>query len=146
MKILNISIEKSKILEEVALASAYSGAKTEGSPDFFDRVATIEEDAGLLSRFWTRMCGTVTDKLKSFITASETTDESLSLTLELSGAYDDSLTPSVKSDLFSAMAAGVAAGWFQITFPSRAHEWEAQSELLLKRCFSKLCHRKKPKR
>lgn len=146
MKILNISIKKAEILEEVALAAAYSGAKTEAAEGFFDRVATIEDDSGILSRFWTLICGRVADKLKNFITASEISGDSLSLTLELSGAYDDTLSPSVKSDLFSAMASGVTAKWFRITFPARAPEWEDQSAELLERALSKLCHRLPPQR
>lgn len=147
MKILTIIITKDNVFEDVSLASAYTGAKTDDDSGVnFNRIATIDADNNLLSRFWIQACGIVTDKLKSFIMASEINENSIKLTLELSGAYDDSMSPSVEKDVFSAMTAGVTAQWFAITFPERTKEWDEKSAALLNRAFAKLCHRRRPKR
>lgn len=146
MKNININIDKSIIFRDVSLNSAYAGAKNTSENGFFERVATIEADEELLSHFWTDMCGLITDRLRAFVTSAEQKEDSLHLTLEVSGSYDDSLTPSVISDLFAAMTAGISARWFSFTFPQQTTDWKIQSNELLNRVIGKLCHRKRPTR
>lgn len=143
MKILLINIFKDAIISEVALTSAYAGAKM---AEDFERVATANKDNKLLTRFWMEVCGRVADKLKSLINGHKLSETSLQLQLSLSGNYDESLNESVESDLFSAIAMGVTAGWFRYSLPEKAAEWKTESERLLTSAFSKLCYRRKPQR
>ena len=159
MKIITLSFSKAEIFQQVALATAYTGAKAEppnnntntsdkliSAGQLFDRVATINSDSSILSTIYTQVCGEVQDKFKTFITAVDTSLEALTLTLELSGAYDDSLTESVKGDIFEAMVAGITAGWFRYSLPSAVTDLENRCSQLLSRAFAKLCHRRKPDR
>ena len=146
MKNLIIIITKSTVLDDVSLNSAYAGAKSNDGKASFDKVAVIEQDEAMLSRFWTEMCGKITDKLKEFVAVSSLTSDKFSLTLELSGAYDESMSQSVVEDLKAALATGVTARWFRYTLSDRAEEWDAQSTRLLDSALSKLCHRSKPVR
>lgn len=52
MKTLNIKILKSDVLHEVALATAYIGAKKSDDGVYYDRISTIDEDEQALDRFW----------------------------------------------------------------------------------------------
>ena len=142
MKKVNIDIKKNNILKDVALNTAYSDNRAET----LERVATIECDDALLTKLWKEVCGEVTEKLRSFTVASQISADSLKLELELSGAYDSGLTPSIENDLASAIAAGVTAGWFQFTLHERYEEWERRVSALIERAVSKLCHRLKPVR
>ena len=147
MKIIEIIINKAEIFNEVSLNSAYTGAKS--SPEdsgFFDRVATVEADEELLSKFWTEMCGETTDRLREFIQTTATTAEAFKLTLEVSGSYDDSLTGSVTADISSAFTAGMCAGWFRFSVPALSEQWRLDSANLFRRAISKLCYRKRPQR
>lgn len=146
MKEIEIIFNKAKILDEVSLNSEYVGSKSTEPDDIYDRIATVEADTLLLSRFLAEMYGNVTEKLREFISKSGSAGEDFTLTLELSNAYDDSLTHSVKEDLFTAVAKGVAARWFRFTMPDRATEWLNESEALLTRAHTKLCFRRKPLR
>ena len=146
MKEIKIIFNKTEIYDEVSLNSAYAGAKNATGEDIYERVATVDADRELLSRFLTEMYGKVSERLREFIVESEEREDEILVTLEISGAYDDSLTPSVRSDLFGAMAKGVASMWFRFTSPSRSAEWLAESDSLLSRAYSKLCYRKKPLR
>ena len=141
-----ISISKSAILDEVSLNSEYAGVKTPGETGLYDRVATVEADSLLLSRFWTEMCGEITDRLHDFITSSSISEDLFSLNLELSNAYDPSLTQSVIDDLRGATAAGVTGRWFRFTFPDRADAWTEKAASHLAKAYAKLCHRRKPVR
>ena len=143
MRKVVININKSDILDTVALNSAYVSTDKEHTGE---RVETIETDNSILTRFWSEMCGNVTEKLRNFIFTGAVNLESMKLELELSNAYDESLTPSVINDLSAAMVAGVTARWFQFRFHDRYEEWDNRSAQLLDRAFSKLCHRKKPTR
>ena len=146
MKNLNFSFEKTGILEEVSLNTAYAGAKSEEEKPIFDRVATCDSDEVLLLKFWREMYGMITDRLRSFILSSDFSDAAFSITLELSGAYDDSLTPSVKNDLYAAIVAGITSRWFAFVCPAKAVEWKTESERLFDSVVSKLCHRRRPVR
>lgn len=144
MKNISLSISKTSILDEVALNSEYAGAKSGSDSEIYDRVAVIPQDNEILSRFWTQMCAQVIRQLKEFIGMSQLSESSLSLTLLLSGAYDDALTPSVKDDINAAIAAGVTARWFRYTFPDKLSDWESQSARALDSALSKLCMRRRP--
>ena len=143
MKNLFITILKDAIISEVALTSAYAGVKL---GEDFERVATVDKDSRLLSRFWLEMCGRVSDKLKSLISSQSLSESSLQLQLSLSGSNDESFNDSVESDLFSAISMGVTARWFRYSLPEKAAEWETEAERLLTSAFSKLCYRLKPQR
>lgn len=146
MKNINISIAKAEVFEDVSLSTAYTGAKTDVSKDFFLRVATDKADIDILDRFWRITCSCITEKLKDFIRSSDFSGQSLNLSLELSSAYDEALTPAVEKDLFAFISAAITTRWFTMTFPERASEWETLSSSLLSRVIANLCHRKKPSR
>lgn len=134
-------------MKEVSLASSYAGAKSEAADaEFFDRVAVISADAALLTRFWHETAGIITGRLQPFIVAAGIDDDRLTLKMEMSGSYDESLNTSVEADLFSSLSTGVTARWFRYSFPARAAEWEKESLDLLERAFRKLCHRIRPQR
>ena len=146
MKKLLLKIDKNSIISDVSLASAYAAAKRNGGEGDFDKVAAMQSDSELLTRMWHEMCGLVSEKLKEFIEESAITDESMTLQLNLSNAYDETFNKSIESDLFGSISAGVTARWFRFSLPERAAEWERESLQLLSRGKAKLCHRTPPRR
>lgn len=143
---IDIVFNKSNIFDEVSLNSEYIGAKNESDENIYERVSTVSADEDLLNRFLTEMQGVIIEKLREFITDVKYSSQDFSVTMELSGAYDEALTPSVKEDLFAAMSKGVCARWFRFTYPAKSSEWLNQSDALLSRAYAKLCYRKKPQR
>lgn len=144
MKQIQISITKQEVFEDVALHSAYTGEKENADPNFFRKVATVKADNPLLLRFWSDMASRISERLQAFVSMFNCSDDLFSLTLMLSGAYDDTLTPGVKTDLKSALVAGVAARWYAFAYPEKTAELENREEKLLDSVISKLCHRKPP--
>lgn len=133
-------------MELVSLNSAYAGGKCGANGDFFEKVATVKEDETILDRFFTELCALITDRFKEFIIASSLISGNFTMELEVSGAYDHSLTPSVIDDVTTAIVAGITARWFKYTYPERAGEWDIQASTLLSSAYAKLCHRRKPSR
>lgn len=148
MKIIRIDINRSEVEAELSRITAYTGVKGTpgGSVEEVDRIATVDADSALLHRYWHNAAGILAEQLKEFITSADTGGSEMKITLEVSGAYDDSLTPSVKEGLFSFVVSSMAKRWFLITCPEKAAEWDAESTRLLREIASKLYFRRKPKR
>lgn len=148
MKIISINIHREEIDRELSKITAYTGVKSPSGGDLktIDRIATVDEDSALLSRYWQKAGSILADRLKDFITGAAVSDSTIALTLEVSGAYDDALTPSLETDLKGFVAAAMTRSWFAITLPDRVAEWDAESERLLRDASRKLYHRRKPRR
>ncbi|MBD5358116.1 MAG: hypothetical protein HDR88_14155 [Bacteroides sp.] len=146
MKTIKIDIKRCDIDEELSKITAYTGAKSisGGGNEDFDRVATVEEDSAMLNRYWHNAAGILTEHLKEFVVSANTIGGEMVFTLEVSGAYDESLTPSVKEGMFAFVAASMAKNWFLLTYPEKAPEWEAETSRLLRETAIKLYHRRKP--
>ena len=146
MKIFKINIAKVNILHNVALTTAYAAVKSVASREAFDKMATIDEDMEILNGFFSEVCSEIADNLKEFISAVAISGDKFELSLEVSGAFDESLIPSIESDAYAAVVAGITARWFRYSYPERAAEWDVENKQLLRRLLSKLCHRRKPVR
>ena len=148
MKTIKIAIRNADIFKELAKVTAYAGAKSDSDAlsEVVDRVATVKEDDELLSRYWEMACSGLVDRLKSFVTVADYSADSLLLQLETSGAYDDSLTPSLRTDIFSYLVADIAARWFRITWQEKAESYAGEASRLLTEAERKLYHRRRPVR
>lgn len=143
MKTIEISINKSAVIKAVSLNSNYLDAAKD---DNANRISTLEYDDNILSGFWTDCCGEVCEKLKEFIAGSQISSSEFYLKLELSGAFDDNLAPSVETDIQDALTAGITSRWLGLRASEMADDWMNKASALLKRALSKLCHRKRPVR
>lgn len=146
MSKIEIIVLKSDVEAEVGKVTGYTGDKTEAENQsaFHDRVATTESDADLLSRYWRDACAHLVDSLRTFITEARFGRESLQLSLEVSGSYDEVLTPSVENGMFAYICAYIMTRWFAITFPERSKEWKAEAASQFDCLLANLYHRKKP--
>ena len=146
MNYIEILIEKTKIFEDLSLTSSYTGVKTptERQAEFFDRVATIEEDAPLLNRYWHECNGELASLLRDFIMSADFGEEATFLKLMAGSAYDESLTPSLKNDIISFVANEMAAKWQEMTFPENAGKYAEAATRFITAAKSKLLHHKAP--
>ena len=148
MKTIIINIKRGDVLAEVGRITAYTGVKSDDSDSgaLFERVATVEEDAELFARYWRDACAIVAERLKQFVGGAGFGREELSLNLEVSGAFDDSLSPSVETAVFSVIAALLSARWFRLSMKEKAEEWEEEASRLLAEIERMLFHRRAPRR
>ena len=142
MKTITLTLSKRDIFNEIGKSTAYTGAKSDSDANnlLYDRVATVEEDCQLLERYCDVACSEFLEEIKEFVTEVDFSGESINLTLETSGFYDDSLTPSLQTDLFAYLVASISMRWFRITLPER------EAARMLEKALSKLYHRRKPER
>ena len=149
MKNITLLIKRSDLYAEVGRLTAYLGAKQAPAEDpggHFDRMAVIDGDNPLLSRFANEALSVMVDRLKGIVGGVQTDSESLSVTLHLSDNYDDSLTVAVTENFEAYMAAAVTSRWLRLVDPSRRAEWQEESERTLLALTASLYHRNPPKR
>lgn len=146
MKYINISVKNSDLYAEIAKTTAYAGAKSPEGETVFDRVATVGQDEELLARYRLSAASSLVDHLRAFVTGADFAGDSINLKLEVSGAYDDTLTASVATDAFNYLVSDISARWFRITMPGKSSEYEADARASLSELTRKLYHRKRPQR
>ena len=148
MQTIKIILLKSDVLAAIASNTSYTGTKTESANpgEFYDRVATVEKDAELLSLYWQDTCASLADALRTFIVEAKFGRETLTLTLEVSNSYDATLTPAVETGISAVVVAAMISRWFRITMPQRAAEWEKEATRQFEALLANLYHRKKPVR
>ena len=148
MKIISIDIKRSDIDEQLSKITAYTGAKSTSTLSIadLDRVATADEDNDLLSRYWANAANVIADCVKQFICHFEVSPDCISISLEISDAFDDSLANALREGMASFVTAFMAKAWFCITFPEKSDEWEAESSRLLSEISRNIYHRRRPLR
>ena len=146
MKVVDITVNKGDVLNEVAKTTAYSGAKMTGEEGAYERIFTTKSDREMLERFWTECQVSVCESLKKFLQQEETTDEGWNLELGLSESFDDTLIKSIKKELFSFFVTGIVAKWYVFTNKKEAGEYEGSASHLLVGIHKKVLFKKKPTR
>lgn len=146
MKEIIIKINRNEVFDEVSLKTAYTAAKSEDGNGNFDRVATIDADESLLSRFWRDICGFATDHLSYFVKTFSISSDLFSLTFELSNAFNETETSAITNDIIAALATGITEKWMLVASPSHAPEFATQTLSILDRILSRFCQRRRPTR
>lgn len=154
MKQVTITIKKKDVMDEVAKATSYTGAKAVGDPKAYDRIFTTDEDRQALERFWCESCGVVTQQLKGFLlgvsggqpTSNATLVADYVANLEMSEAYDDNLTESITMSLSSYCVNSITAKWYMYTNKGESEAYMAVAQASLEDAAQKLWYRKRPQR
>ncbi|MCM1356433.1 MAG: hypothetical protein NC212_08520 [Staphylococcus sp.] len=144
---ISITIEKEQVYEEVAQTTAYTGAKMDGDEDAYDRISTIDEDQGLLERFWNESCVAVCGKLRRFLKGGFTEESSkFALVLEVPSGFNPALLVSMQKELFSFFVMNITAKWYAFTNKKEAGDYAVSAMTLLEGVHRKACYKKKPSR
>lgn len=154
MKNIEIKLFRKKIYSEVAISTAYMGAKQAflsdppeaGCGRNFDTVATAEDDDMLLSGYLSDAVSALTGRLKGYVCQVEFSGETLRILLSVSDSYDDTQTPALLNNITAYLTAVVTSRWFRLTLPAKAAEWELEGRRLLSEIVGAICHRKAPVR
>lgn len=147
MKTVTITIEKSQVYGEVAKTTAYSGAKMlEEDPNAYKRMFTTKADQEMLGRFWDESCVSLCQTLRRYLTGETHTADSSVFNLGFSESYDESLTPSLKKELFSFFVMNIVSMWYAFTNKKEAADYGNAAASFLEGIHRKACFKKKPKR
>ena len=154
MNSVNLQVNKSFVYDEVAKTTSYAGAKMQGDEGAYLRIFTTDDDRLMLERFWSEACSSSTELFKPFLVSVSThpvshgidLSNNYEVTLELSSAFDTSLSDSIKSSLFSVFVSYIVGKWYKFTNKAEANDYIKEAETALEDIKSKIYYRKKPTR
>ncbi len=146
MSSLNFSITKSAVYDEVSKTTAYTGKKATQDEGAFERVALMEEDKEMLSRFWNEAAQSITEMVKPFLGSVTNNSTVFSATLSMSSSWDQALAESLKQSIENYFAATLIGGWCQLTKKDEVEAYAQEAAAILLDIKSKLWYRKKPTR
>lgn len=145
-------IIKSEVVEEVAEATAYTGAKMtgnteEGAVNGLDEVATVDEDAEMLvRRFGSEARAGFVERMAGMVTDDQEGDDYWSFLLELSSAWNRALYDSMKLSLQSYFVWAIAARWFAYTNKTEAQAYADKAQAFLEDFRMKAYEKRRPER
>lgn len=144
--ILDITIEKSAVYDEVAQTTSYTGAKMEGGDaETYDRIFTTEDDRSQLDRFWDESCVAVQEALKEFV-QGERGEDSFTLHLALSASFEPNLEGAMRKEVFSFFVNSITSKWFVFTNKKEAADFAAMAQGMLEGIRKKAYFRRKPRK
>ena len=156
MQDIILTISKSKVWNEIAKATSYTGAKmvTGEDPGAYDRIFTTDEDREMMERFWVEACSLVTSQLREWVKTVNaqpihhgvdvTTD--YILRLSIADAWPTSLQDSVQSSLLSFVVATILSKWYRLTNKAETEAYANEAAAHLTDAELKLYQRKRPTR
>ena len=154
MKTIDLIINKANVYDAVDETAAYIGAKYIGDDDAYNRISTVDGDRTMLEHFWSEACSLTTSTLKPFIVevnahpVSHTVELALNYEtkLKVSTLYDDSLTESISTSLFSFFVNYIIGKWCEFVNKAEASVYLTTANSMMQDVTSKLYHRKRPQR
>ena len=153
MQEVTITIDKAKVMHEVAKATAYTGAKMMGDdPTAYERISTTDEDREILERYWVEACTLLTNTLKPWLSAvgdqpihhCVDIENDYVAELSMSDRYDDSLTDSVQAALTSFFVAAILSKWYRLTNKDEVEAYGNEAAALLQSVEERLYYKKAP--
>ena len=155
MKMSTFTVNKANVYDEVAKTTGYTGFKMiQADNAAYDRIFTTDEDRMMLERFWIEACNIVTEQFKPFLVTVSAQPEShgveldrnYEVQLELSSSYDETLSDSISSSLFSVFVSTIVSKWFKFTNKEESGNYALEAASMLDSIMRKLYFRKKPQR
>lgn len=155
MQDITLTVEKDKVMHEVAKATSYTGAKMMGEdPGAYDRIFVSDEEREMLERYWVEACSIATDTLKPWLNRVSSQpihhgvdiETDYEVVLSMSDRYDGSLTDSVQSALLSYFVATILSKWYRLTNKGEMEAYATEAAAMLQAVENRLNHKKNPTR
>lgn len=140
-----LSVNKEDVYNEVAKTTSYTGAKMDDEAAY-DRIFTTEEDKTMLERFWDESKNTICNSMKKFLVNEKESNDTYTLTLNLSASFDESLLESMERSLFSFFVMNITAKWYTLANKKEATDYAAGAATNVEDIMRKAFFKKKPKR
>lgn len=135
-------------MHEVAVTTAYTGAKMQDDENAIARIPTIDEDESHLQRFWEECRSEICQELIGIVSDEQmdTNNEKYELKLNVSQSFDTTLTAGMQLSLFSYFVHAITAKWYVYTNKQDAGAYADKAAILLDDIHRKAIHKKHPVR
>lgn len=143
---ITLTLDKSKVYEEVAKTTSYTGAKMDDMKASYERIFTTDEDQSMLERFWNESKNTACNSMKRMLLQEGESNGTFTIELSLSNAFDTALVESMQSSLFSFFVMNITAKWFTFTNKGEATGYAAEAATYMEDVMRKAYFKKRPTR
>lgn len=144
-KVLNISVSKSEVFDEVGRITEYVGKKAavEGA---YDTIATIKANDSMLDRFWSEGCDNLDNTFKHFVLNEPERGDVYELECIMTNNWNDSLEGGINEDSKNYLIQYIVAKWMRFVKADDEQKYLADAVAIVESIGSKLLSRVRPKR
>lgn len=156
MQEISFGVIKNVVFDEVAKTTAYIGAKNTLSDgkSAYDQMFVTDADRNMIERFYRESADMVTNLLKRFVKNVSVLSvggnldmgENYTLEVELSDRFDDNVTSSINSSMFSFFVNSMVAKWCEITANDKVKEYADTAAAALQDIKEKVFYKVAPTR
>ena len=163
---ITLTIQKSKVYEEVEKTTDYTGSKIVGDDDgtAYDRIHTVDEDNTALDRFWNECRAEVARVLNRSLSSEGMYSTSSAATMtengdyyklklnvastlgSFGGGFNTSLLPGMQLGLFSFFVQAITAKWYVYSNKGEAETYAVKAAAMLDELKQKALSQVKPTR
>lgn len=144
---VRLRVIKTKVYDEVAKTTSYTGAKMVGDEDAYERIYTTDEDQQMLERFWSEGKILLCEGLKKVLISETESDEGVyEFRLQPSVAFDRALEDSMQRSLFSFFVMHITSKWYALSNKTEAASYATEATVFLEDIKRKAFFKKKPTR
>lgn len=143
MREYTLKVDKDKVYNEVALRTAYVGAKT-GDEASYKSIAVTEYDNEMLDRFWNESKHSATHAIGEMLKYEEEDGGIWEVTVSLPQTFNESLLPTIVGGLSNFFITNIAAKWYVITNKADAADTAASAVAILTDVVRALMSRVRP--
>lgn len=151
METIRVRVSQRDVYEEVAKATDYTGTKmVSGDDTTRDRILAGDADLETLGRFWDEAAVGANEALKEMLLSGRSErvkdDTEYVADIEVSKAFDKTLSGSVQKMLRSYFIASIIGQWFVFANKEESKEYVLQSASMLEGAERLLYSRRRPTR
>lgn len=140
-----LKVSKSEVLHEVAQTTEYTGSKMDDDANAYERISTVDEDNSELQCFWDESRAEIAKMFMKILSQELMyTNDEFRLGLQVSGAFDTNLVPSMQLGLFAFFVQNITAKWFVFTNKKEATDYADRASALLSDIKEKALYKKRP--
>lgn len=124
MKTYNFELLQSEVFDRISALTHYTGAKDTADSSAFDRIATVDANDEILSKFWMQASNQLVIMLSPFFgnvyyekgeQSSITKEQGIFATLNMPSTWDGHLLPALTSAASNYMVARITELWYRMT-------------------------------
>lgn len=145
MQELKFIIQQEDVYNEVAKTTSYAGVKSDDE-HLYDKLATIDEDAEMLERFWDETISALESTLQRFIDTRSLVDGEYNLHLKISLAFNTNLKDGMQKSLFSYFTSSIISKWYKFMDKEEATLYATEAVAHLDSFKNALLKRNRPNR
>lgn len=142
---VTLTINKESVFDEVAMTAEYTGAKM-ADETAYERISLTDENREILDRFWSESKTLICGHLKRMFISEEDTEDSYTLSLELSESFGNQLTTNLHSSLHHFFVANIVAKWYALTNKEEAAGYATAAASYIEEIMRKAYSKEKPSR